>query len=147
MSRIAPDSVIGRAAPLQEGETVLAEFRADRTAYWRGHLVMVVVLGAGAGLFLMWQGSPYPVAGPAGAALAILGRAAWLASEALSDAWRLTDRRLLGPGGQAIPRAQIAAARPFLGAVQVVTRAGDKHLIRYLADPAAAATAIAAPVR
>lgn len=147
MARIEPDSVMGHAAPLQEGEAVLAEFRADRTAYWRGHLVMVVVLGAAAGLFLLWLGNPYPVAGPAGAAIAILGRAAYLASEALSDVWRLTDRRLLGPGGRAIPRAQIAAARPFLGAVQVVTRAGDKHLIRYLADPAAAAAAIAAPVR
>lgn len=147
MARIEPDSVMGHATPLQEGERVLAEFRADRTAYWRGHLVMVVALGASAGLFLMWQGNPYPVAGPVGAAVAILGRAAYLASEALSDVWRLTDRRLLGPGGRAIPRAQIAAARPFLGSVQVVTRAGDKHLIRYLADPAAAATAIAAPVR
>lgn len=147
MSRIEPDSVMGHAAPLQEGEAVLAEFRADRTAYWRGHLVMVVALGAAAGLFLMWLGNPYPVAGPAGAAIAILGRAAYLASEALSDVWRLTDRRLLGPGGRAIPRAQIAGARPFLGAVQVVTRAGDKHLIRYLADPAAAAATIAAPAR
>ena len=147
MARIEPDSVIGHAAPLQEGERVLAEFRADRVAYWRGHLVMVVALGAGAGLFLLWQGNPYPVAGPAGAAIAIFGRAAYLASEALSDVWRLTDRRLLGPGGRAIPRGQIAAARPFLGSVQVVTRAGDKHLIRYLADPAAAAATIAAPAR
>jgi hypothetical protein len=147
MARIEPDSVMGHAAPLQEGERVLAEFRADRVAYWRGHLVMVVALGAGAGLFLMWQGNPYPVAGPVGAAVAIFGRAAYLASEALSDVWRLTDRRLLGPGGRAIPRGQIAAARPFLGSVQVVTRAGDKHLIRYLADPAAAAATIAAPAR
>jgi len=147
MARIEPDSVMGHATPLQEGERVLAEFRADRVAYWRGHLVMVVALGAGAGLFLMWQGNPYPVAGPVGAAVAIFGRAAYLASEALSDVWRLTDRRLLGPGGRAIPRVQIAAARPFLGSVQVVTRAGDKHLIRYLADPAAAAATIAGPAR
>ena len=44
---------------------------------------MAVVLGAAAGFFLMWQGNPYPVAGPLGAVLAIGARAAYLASEAL----------------------------------------------------------------
>ena len=98
MARIERDSIMDRTLPLQEGETVLAEFRADRMAYWRGHLILAVVLGAAAGLFLMWQGNPYPVAGPIGAVLAIGARAAYLASEALTETWRLTDRRLLGPG-------------------------------------------------
>lgn len=142
MARIEPDSIMGHAAPLGEGETVLAEFRADRLAYWRGHLILAVVLGAAAGLFLVWQGNPYPVAGPAGAAIAIFARAAFLASEALTEVWRLTERRLLGPGGRAIPRAQIREARPFLGAVQVTTTTGDRHLIKYQADPAATATRI-----
>ena len=140
MSRIEPDSVMGRAAPLQDGERVLAEFPADRRAYWQGHLVMAVVLGVAAGLVLIWQGNPYPVLGPLGAAIAIAARAAYLASEALSDVWRLTDRRLLGPGGRVVPLAQVQAARPFLGAVQVVTLSGDKHLIKYQSDaPATAA--------
>jgi hypothetical protein len=142
MARIEPDSIMGHAAPLAEGETVQAEFPADRTAYWRGHLILAVVLGAAAGLFLLWQGNPYPVAGPLGAAIAIFARAAFLASEALGEAWRLTDRRLLGPGGRAIPRAQLRSARPFLGAVQVTTSTGDRHLIRYQADPAATANRI-----
>jgi hypothetical protein len=77
-----------------------------------------------------------------GAVLAIGARAAYLASEALGDVWRLTDRRLLGPGGRAIPLAQIKAARPVLGAVQITTTAGDRHLIKYLADPAATAERI-----
>lgn len=80
MARIMPDDIHGQAASLQEGETVQAEFRADRTAYWRGHLILAVVLGAAAGLFLMLQGNPYPVAGPFGAAIAIAARAAYLAS-------------------------------------------------------------------
>ena len=82
MARIEPDTVIGRSAPLLDGETVVAEFRADRLTYWRSHLIMAVVLGTAAGLFLVWQGNPYPVAGPFGAAIAIAARAAYLASEA-----------------------------------------------------------------
>lgn len=142
MARIEPDSIHGHAAPLQDGETVRTEFRADRTAYWRSHLIMAVVLGAAAGLFLVWQGNPYPVAGPLGAVLAIGARAAYLASEALAEVWRLTDRRLLGPGGRSIPLAQIRSARAFLGAVQITTTAGDRHLVKYQADPAATAARI-----
>lgn len=143
MARIEPDSILGQAAPLHAGETVRTEFRADRTAYWRSYLIMAVVLGAAAGLFLLWQGNPYPVAGPLGAVLAIGARAAYLASEALSEVWRLTDRRLLGPGGRAIPIAQIRSARAFLGAVQITTTTGERHLIKYQADAAATAARIA----
>ena len=74
-----------------------------------------------------------------GAAIAIAARAAFLASEALTEVWRLTDRRLLGPGGRVIPLAQVQAARPFLGSVQITTASGDRHLIKYQADPAATA--------
>lgn len=144
MARIEPDPILGAVTPLQDGETVLAEFRADRAAYWRGHLILAVVLGTAAGMFLVWQGNPYPVAGPFGAVLAIGARAAYLASETLTETWRLTDRRLLGPGGRAIPRASIREARVFLGAVQVTTTTGDRHLIKYQADPAATAARILA---
>lgn len=137
MSRIEPDPIMGHAAPLQDGETVVAEFRADRIAYWRGHLILAVILGLVGGIVLLWQGNPYPVAGPVGAAIAIAARAAFLASEALTESWRLTERRLLGPGGRVIPLSQLQTARPFLGAVQLVTLSGDKHLIKYQADAAA----------
>lgn len=142
MARIEPDSILGTVTPLQEGETLIAEFRADRLSYWRSHLIMAVALGAAAGLILLWQGNPYPVAGPFGAVLAIGARAAWLASEALNEVWRLTDRRLLGPGGRAVPLAQLRSARPFLGAVQITTATGDRALIKYQADPAATAARI-----
>ena len=144
MAKIEQDSVMIRNLPLAEGESVLAAFPADRLAYWKSHLIMAVVLGAAAGVFLMWQGNPYPVAGPLGAAIAIGARAAYLASEALSDVWRLTETRLLGPAARSIPLAQVQVAKPFLGATQIVTLAGDKHLIRYQADPAATATRILA---
>lgn len=147
MARIEPDSILGEVTPLQQGETVQAEFRADRTAYWRGHLILAVVLGAAAGLFLMLQGNPYPVAGPFGAAIAIAARAAYLASEALAETWRLTDRRLLGPGGRSIPVSQIRTVRTFLGGVQIVTTTGEKHLMKYLADPEDAATCLLSVAR
>lgn len=121
---------------LSEGETLLATFTPDRLTYWRAHLIMAVVLGAAVGLWLLWQGNPYPVMGPIGAALAIAARAAYVASEALTDLWYLTSHRLIGPRGLTVPRAQIKTARPFFGSVQITTTTGDKHLIKYLASPA-----------
>lgn len=137
MARIERDPILGTDAPLQEDETLVVEFTSNRMAYWRGHLILAVILGTAAGLFLMVLGNPYPVAGPFGAVLAIGARAAFLASEALAETWRLTNRRLLGPGGRAIPLAQLQSARSFLGAVQITTTTGDRHLIKYQADPAA----------
>jgi hypothetical protein len=135
MARISPDNIMGHPAPLEKEETLVAEFRADRVAYWRSHLIMAVVLGSAAGLVLVWQGNPYPVAGPFGAAIAIAARAVFLASEALGEVWRLTNRRLLGPGGRAIPLTDLQSARPFFGAVQLTTTSGDKHLMKYLSAP------------
>lgn len=144
MARIEQDSVMQRHLSPEDGETVVAEFRADRATYWKGHVIMAVILGTLAGLVLVWQGNPYPVMGPIGAAIAIAARGAFLASEALSDVWKLTDRRLLGPGARSIPLSQITLARPFLGAVQIVTRSGDKHLIKYLGNAAGTAQRIRA---
>lgn len=139
MARIEPDSIMGHPTPLQEGERLVAEFPADRQAYWRGHLILAVVLGLAAGLVLLWQGSAWPVMGPVGAVIAIGARAAYLSSEALAEVWLLTDRRILGPGGRAIPLARLNSARPFLGAVQITTTTGERHLIKYQSDPAATA--------
>lgn len=142
MARIEPDGIMGHTVLPEADEPVLEEFRADRLVYWKSHLVMAAVLGAAAGLVLVWQGNPFPAAGPIGAAIAIAARAAYLASEALSDRWLLTSRRLIGPAGRTVPLAQLRLARPFLGAVQIVTLSGDKHLMKYMADPAAAARRI-----
>lgn len=144
MSGPEPDNIMGRSVQLERDEKVLARFTGDRLVYWKSHLVMAVVLGTCAGLFLLWQGNPFPVAGPVGALLAIFARAAYLVSEALGEGWTLTERRLIGPGGRIVPLSSLAAARPFLGAVQLVTRSGDKHLIKYLADPAATVSQILA---
>jgi hypothetical protein len=137
MARIEPDPILGHPLPLGEGERVVGEFRSDAQVYWRAHLVMAVILGVGAGLVLLALGNPYPVVGPVGAVLAIAARAAFVQSEALAEVWRLTDRRLLGPRGQAVALADLSAAQPFLGAVQVTSTTGDRHLLKYQSDPAA----------
>lgn len=134
MSELPRDSVIGRPVAPDPGEAVLAEFRADRAAYWRSHLILAVAGGAAAGLVLVAMGNGDPWVGPVAALLAVGARAAYLASEALSDRWVLTERRLLGPGGQVVPLSALTQVRPFFGAVQLVTRGGDKHLLKYLAD-------------
>jgi hypothetical protein len=137
MAKIEPDPVMGHPLPLDPAEKPVTEFRPDRQVYWRAHLVMAVVLGIAAGLVLVFLGNPYPVVGPVGAVMAIAARAAFVQSEAMAEVWRLTDRRLLGPRGQSIPLAQLRSAQPFLGAVQVTTTAGDRHLLKYQTDPAA----------
>ena len=139
MARIDPDPITGHPAELAPGEKPVTEFRPDAQVYWRAHLVMAVILGLGAGLVLLWLQNPYPVVGPVGATLAIAARAAFVQRQAMADVWRLTDRRLLGPGGRAIPLAQLLTARAFLGAVQVTGTTGDRHLIKYQADPDAVA--------
>lgn len=120
------------------------EFRPDAARYWANHLATGVVLGGLAGLALVAMGNPHPWAGPA-AALAALGlRAVYLKSEALADVWRLADGALVGPGARRVELAQIVTVRKLMGHVQVVTKSGDKHLIRYLADAGAAVAVIEA---
>jgi hypothetical protein len=134
MAKIEPDNVMGREAGTDEDEPVLAEWRADPGIYWKNHLILMAVFGVAAGLVLLWTGNPYPWAGPMAAILAVGIRAAYLRSEALSDRWRLTPRRLIGPGGRIIPLSAIREVRPLFGDVLIITLAGDKHLMKYMAD-------------
>ncbi|MCW1404248.1 hypothetical protein OKA06_18780 [Novosphingobium sp. MW5] len=49
--------------------------------------------------------------------------------------WLLTDRRLILAGGvSSVTLLEIDKARPLLGDVQLITRSGDKHLLKFLAD-------------
>lgn len=120
----------------------MTEFRPSPAAYLRAHAIMALAGGVLAGVALILLGNPDPWVGPVAALAAIAIRAAYLRSEAMAEVWTLTATHLTGPAGRTIPRSQIALARTLLGAVQVVTTTGDKHLLRYLPDPAAAARAI-----
>lgn len=137
MARIEPDRLYPGPAPLDPDERVLAEWRPDPGVYWRNHLILSVVFGIAAGVVLVLIGNPFPWTGPVAAVLAVFARAFYLRSEALGEGWRLTARRLIGPGGRVVPLSTIASVRPFLADVLVVTRAGDKHLLKYLGNPRA----------
>jgi len=146
MPDLPRDTVMGSDVmlPLRATETLLAEWPADKGSYWRSHGIMAVLGGFVAGAVLVAIGNPTPWVGPLAAVLAMGARGWYLASEALTNVWRLTDQRLQGPGGRDIALAQIRLARPFLGDVQVITQAGDKHLMKYMGDRAAVVASIKA---
>ncbi|MEJ6390354.1 hypothetical protein [Gymnodinialimonas ulvae] len=122
---------------LEPDEHVVAQFHADRATYWRTN----AWLAAGAmalGMGILWiMGNPHVWTGAVGGLAAIAVRAFYLASDDLHMRWDLTNRRLLGPGGRAIALHDIAAVNVVASMVQIVTGAGDKHLIKNQTDAAA----------
>lgn len=144
MPDLPRDTVMGASvmSPLRPDEVMLVEWNADRGVYWRSHGIMALLGGGVAAVVLVAIGNPTPWVGPLAAVLAMGARGWYLASEALSAQWHLTDQRLLGPAGRDIPLAQIRLARGFLGDVQIITQAGDKHLMKYMSDQAGVVAAI-----
>lgn len=122
---------------LQQGEQVRHSFHPDRATYWRDHAWLAV--GAMAlGMAILWaMGNSHVWTGAVGGLAAIAVRAFYVASDELQARWDLTDRRLLGPQTRAVRLSEIEVVRRLGSAVQVVTRGGDKHLIKYQADGAA----------
>ncbi|PWE32300.1 hypothetical protein DDZ14_11270 [Maritimibacter sp. 55A14] len=120
--------------PLADGERVLESFRPDRATYWRANAWLAAAAMA-VGMAILWaMGNPHVWTGAVGGLAAIAVRAFYVASDELQARWDLTDRRLLGPQTRAVQFAEIATVRGLGSAVQVVTRAGDKHLIKYQAE-------------
>ena len=126
--------------PLAEGERVVHSFHPDRATYWRDH----AWLAAGAmalGMGILWaMGNPHVWTGAVGGLAAVAVRAFYVASDELQARWDLTDRRLLGPQTRAVHLSDIATIRTLGSAVQVVTRGGDKHLLKYQPDSEATRT-------
>ena len=60
----------------------------------------------------------------------------------MAAVWEMDRSTLTGPGPRRVPLAQIEAVNTMGSYVQIVTKGGDKHLIKYQADPAATKTAI-----
>ncbi len=117
-------------------------FAPDKGAYIRTNAWLAAGAMACAMLVLWLIGNPYVWTGaPAG--LAAIGIRAWyLASEELVATWQMTDTILTGPGPRNVPLNQIDAVNVMGSFVQIVTKSGDKHLIKYQADPAATKAAI-----
>jgi hypothetical protein len=129
---------------LEKGEKLLREIASDSTRYWRDNAVLALVGMAGLGAVLFAIGSPYPAIGALGAPMAIGVRAAYLASEQLGYRWWLTDRRMLLPGGRSVGLMELATVRRLMGDIQLITRSGDKHLMRHIPEPAAVVAEIEA---
>jgi hypothetical protein len=122
---------------LEPGERVIAAFAADRATYWRENAWLAALAMAG-GMGILWGiGNEHVWTGAVGGLFAIAVRAFYLASDETKMRWDLTDRRLLGPGTRAIALENIAAVNTMFSAVQVVTVAGDKHLMKYQPDASA----------
>ncbi len=117
-------------------------FRPDRATYIRDHAWLAAVAMAGAMAVLWAVGSPHVWTGAVAGLAAVAFRAWFLASEELAVEWRIEDGALAGPHGRSVPLSEIAELRTLGSAVQVVTRSGDKHLVKYLADREAVRAAI-----
>ncbi|MCB4454748.1 hypothetical protein [Leisingera sp. McT4-56] len=119
-----------------------AEFKPDRSAYVRAHAWMAAIGMGGAMAVLWFMDSPHIWTGAVGGLAAIAFRGWYMASEELAVVWTLTRESLSGPAGRSVPLHQIETVRTMGSYVQVVTKTGDKHLIKYQADPAATLNAI-----
>lgn len=124
------------APPLAAGETLIASFSGNRATYIKEHVMLAAIGSVGAVAILMALGNPHPWTGVVGAVLAISVRGVYVASEQIGMTWHLTDRRLISPAGVSLPRADIAKVRTIFSAAQVVTRGGDKYMLKYQSDPA-----------
>lgn len=127
---------------LADGETLVATFSGNPTTYVKEHVMLAAIGAVGATGVLIAMGEPHYWTGAVGALLAIAIRGVYVYSEAVGQTWQLTDRRLLSPTGMTLPRSEIADVRTIISAAQVITRTGDKYLIKYQPDPKAVAQTI-----
>ncbi|MBV2359067.1 hypothetical protein KUH32_04705 [Thalassococcus sp. CAU 1522] len=110
-------------------------FAPDRTAYFRAHNTLAAI-AMGAGMLVLWlAGNPHVWTGAIGGLAAVALRGWYLMDEELAQVWTLADGVLTGPQGRRVALADIARLRKLGTAVQVVTTGGDKHLIKFQADP------------
>ena len=130
------------APQLEPGEKLVMELRSDRGRYWRDHAILALLGMGGAGAVLFLMGSPHVAIGSLGAVLALAVRGGFLAREQLGFRWYLTDRRLILPGERQVMLLEVETVRKLMGDLQVITKAGDKHLIKHLADAGAVVTRI-----
>lgn len=127
---------------LADTETLVERFTGNRATYIKEHVLLAAIGSVGAVAVLMSMGNPHAWTGIVGAVAAIAVRGFYVASEQIGMVWTLTDKRLITPTGASVPRRDIVKVRTIFSAAQVVTRSGEKYMIKYQADPAATAATI-----
>jgi hypothetical protein len=109
-------------------------FRADRMTYWREH-AWLAAIAMTIGMGVLWfMDNPDIWTGAVGGLFAVAVRAFYLASDEVKAEWVLSDTTITGPENRRISLADIEKLRSLGSAVQIVTRSGDKHLMKYMAD-------------
>ena len=117
-------------------------FRADRATYFRSHTRLAAIAMGGAMLVLWLMGDPNIWTGAVAGLGAIALRGFYMRSEELGAIWEIRGNILTGPSETRVPLSSIETLRPWGSFVQVITRDGHKHLIKYQADADATISAI-----
>lgn len=118
------------------------EFNPNRSAYITAHAWMAAIAMV-AGMGILWAlGNPHVWTGAIGGLGAIFLRGWYMMSEELAVVWRISDGVLTGPAERQVPLDQIEAVKTMGSYVQVITKGGDKHLIKYQASPSFTASTI-----
>ncbi len=123
---------------LEPGEKLLSSFSGNRATYIKEH-VLLAALGSVlmSGVLIYMDNPPHAWTGVIGAVGAIAVRGFYVAKEQLGFTWHLTTRRLIGPPtGSAISLSNVDKVNTIFSAAQVVTRTGDKYLLKYQEDTA-----------
>lgn len=115
----------------------MTEFKPDMTTYIRAHAVMSAIAMV-AGMAILWLlGNPHVWTGAIGGLAAVALRGWYLADEVMEEVWTLSGTSLKGPYERKATLDEIVKLRTIAGSVQIITRAGNKHLIKYQPDPRA----------
>ncbi|GGB90643.1 hypothetical protein GCM10011363_04070 [Marivita lacus] len=115
----------------------MIEFKPDMSTYIRAHAVMTLFAMA-AGMVILWVlGNPHIWTGAIGGLAAVALRGWYMADEVMDEVWVLNRTGLKGPYERQANLDDIAKLRIIAGSVQIVTKSGLKHLIKYQPDPKA----------
>lgn len=121
-----------------EGEREVMVLAAAPARYCRDYIIIGLWGLAVVSVVLIALGRASQLwAGVLGVIAALGFRGLWLYSDHMAVRWIVTDRAVIGPGGQRVELSDIVGMRRLMGDVQITTRGGRKFLIKHLADPVA----------
>lgn len=96
----------------------------------------MTAIAMAAGMLILWAlGNPHIWTGAVGGFAAVALRGWYMADEVMEEVWTLSGTSLKGPYERKARLDEIAKLRTIAGSVQVITKSGYKHLIKYQPDP------------